>query len=142
MIYYLSIALTVASNVLYHVFLKLLPQHVHPLFALIVTYLTAAGATSLLYCFSPQKLPLLDHLRELNWASYALGVAIIGLEIGFLLAYRSGWDISMAGLVSSTAVAVLLIPVGVLFFQETMSGVNLLGVLLCLAGLVLVNYKG
>ena len=142
MSYYLSIVLTVIANVLYHVFLKLVPDHVHPFFSLTVTYLVAAGATSLLYFFSPQKLPLLDHFRELNWASYALGLSIVGLETGFLLAYRSGWDISMAGLVSSTTVAVLLIPIGLVLFKESMSGINLLGILLCLAGLVLVNYKG
>ena len=141
MSYYLAIMLTVVSNVLYHVFLKLVPHHVHPFFSLTVTYLVAAGATSVLYLFSSQKMPLIAHLQELNWASYALGLSIIGLEVGFLLAYRSGWDISMAGLVSSTTVAVLLIPVGMLFFKESMSVVNMLGILLCLAGLVLVNYK-
>ena len=141
MSYYLAIMLTVFSNVLYHVFLKLVPHHVHPFFSLTITYLVAAGATSVLYLFSPQKMPLLAHLKELNWASYALGLSIIGLEIGFLLAYRSGWDISMAGLVSSTTVAVLLIPVGMLFFKESMSVINMLGILLCLAGLALVNYK-
>lgn len=142
MIYYLSIALTVTSNVLYHVFLKLVPHHVHPFFSLIITYLVAAGATSVIYFFSPQKLSVVDHIRELNWASYALGLSIIGLEVGFLLAYRSGWDISMAGLVSSTAVAVMLIPIGVFFFRETVSMVNIIGILLCLVGLALVNYKG
>lgn len=141
MVYYLPIALTVTANVLYHVFLKLVPHQVHPFVSLMVTYLVAAGTTGLLYAFSPQKLTLLEHLRELNWASYALGFSIIGLEIGFMLSYRNGWDISLAGLVSSTAVSVLLIPVGAFFFKETISGIHILGILFCLVGLFLVNYK-
>jgi multidrug transporter EmrE-like cation transporter len=68
-------------------------------------------------------------------------VAIVGLEVGFMLAYRAGWNITLAGLVSSTTVSLLLIPVGLLFFRESLTAVNALGIALCLAGLVLVNYK-
>jgi multidrug transporter EmrE-like cation transporter len=76
-----------------------------------------------------------------NWASVALGVAIVGLELGFLLAYRAGWNISVAGIVSASLVALVLIPVGLTFFKEKLTPLNLLGVVLCIAGLVLVNIK-
>jgi uncharacterized membrane protein len=142
MLYYLSIALTVVSNVLYHVFLKVTPNSVNPIFSLIITYVMATVVTSIIYLFYPQKVPFLDNFRDLSWASYALGIAIVGLEVGFLLAYRAGWNISLAGLISSTTVSVLLIPVGLLLFKETLAGINVLGVVLCLIGLILINYKG
>jgi uncharacterized membrane protein len=142
MLFYLAIGLTVVANVLYHVFLKVTPATVNPLLSLIVTYLTAAAATAAIYFFSPDKAGLAAGLKELNWASYALGVAIVGLEVGFMLAYRAGWNITLAGLVSSTTVSLLLIPVGLLFFRESLTAVNALGIALCLAGLILVNYRG
>ncbi|MDT8901610.1 hypothetical protein [Anaeroselena agilis] len=142
MLYYMAIGLTVVSNVLYHVFLKVTPATVNPILSLVVTYLTAASATAAIYFLSPDKVSLTTGLRELNWASYALGLAIVGLEVGFMLAYRAGWNITLAGLVSSTTVSLLLIPVGLLFFRESLTAVNALGIALCLAGLVLVNYKG
>ncbi|MDR7865762.1 MAG: hypothetical protein RIN56_03035 [Sporomusaceae bacterium] len=142
MLYYMAIGLTVVSNVLYHVFLKVTPTTVNPLLSLIVTYLTAAAATTVIYFVYPDKASLTAGLKELNWASYALGVAIVGLEVGFMLAYRAGWNITLAGLVSSTTVSLLLIPVGLLLFRESLSAVNALGIALCLAGLILVNYKG
>jgi len=39
--------------------------------------------------------------------------------------------------VSNAAVAALLVPVGLLAFGERLSGVNVLGLLLCVAGLFL-----
>jgi multidrug transporter EmrE-like cation transporter len=44
-------------------------------------------------------------------------------------------------LVSNTTVAVLLIPFGLLLFKEHLSPLNVLGVILALAGLVLVNLR-
>jgi len=43
------------------------------------------------------------------------------LELGFLLAYRKVWNISVAGFLSNTLVALMLIPVGLLLFKETIS---------------------
>ena len=76
-----------------------------------------------------------------NWTSAALGLCILGLEFGYILAYRAGWEISMAGIVSATVVAIVLIPIGLFIFKEKMSVYNLAGVILCILGLVLVNLK-
>jgi len=56
-------------------------------------------------------------------------------------AYRAGWNISLGAIVSNSGAALLLIPVGLLFFQERVSAVNVLGVVVCVAGLVLVNLR-
>jgi len=138
---YGAIALTILSNVLYHVFQKLIPGNVNPLLSLAVTYLVAATATLLLLPLFPLQGALGAEVRKLNWASVGLGAVIVGLELGFLLAYRSGWNISIASLVANTTVALLLIPVGLLLFKEELSAVNILGIVLAIAGLVLVNLK-
>ncbi|AST56348.1 membrane protein [Thermoanaerobacterium thermosaccharolyticum] len=38
--------------------------------------------------------------------------------MGFLLAYRVGWDISLGAIVSDVSVTLLLIPIGVIFFKK------------------------
>jgi uncharacterized membrane protein len=138
---YGAIALTVLSNVLYHVFQKLIPGNINPLVSLAVTYLIAAVATVLLIPLFPLQGSLGAEVRKLNWASVGLGAVIVGLELGFLLAYRAGWNISLASLVANTTVALLLVPVGLLFFKEELSAINILGIMLAIAGLVLVNLK-
>lgn len=141
MLYYWAIVLTVISNVFYHVFLKVTPSNVNPLLSLVVTYVVAAITTATIYLFYPERVSLAAGLKELNWTSYALGIAIVGLEIGFFLAYRAGWNINLAGLISSTTVSLLLIPIGLLFFRESLTATNLTGIILCLIGLILINYK-
>ena len=139
--FYGAIALTILSNVLYHLFQKVIPGNVNPLLSLAVTYLVAAAATLLLLPLFPVQGTLGAELRKINWASVGLGAVIVGLELGFLLAYRAGWDLSLANLVSNTTVALLLIPFGLLLFKEQLSLVNILGVILAIAGLVLVNFR-
>jgi len=138
---YGAIALTILSNVLYHVFQKVIPGNVNPLLSLAVTYLVAATATLLLLPLFPLQGALGAEVRKLNWASVGLGAVIVRLELGFLLAYRSGWNISIASLVANTTVALLLIPVGLLLFKEELSAINILGIVLAIAGLMLVNLK-
>lgn len=141
MFYYATIALTVISNVFYHIFLKLTPGSVNPILSLTVTYAVAMLTTLAIYPVYSAQTALLSDLKALNWTSYALGMAIVGLEVGFILAYRLGWPINMAGIVSNISVAVLLIPVGLFLFKESLSMINAIGLLLCIAGLALVNYK-
>lgn len=139
--FYGAIALTVISNVLYHLFQKLIPAGVNPLLALTATYLVAAVVTLLLLPFFPLAGSLGAEVRKVGWPSVALGAVIVGLELGFLLAYRAGWNLSIASLVSNTTVALLLIPVGLLLFKEELKPVHIVGVLLALVGLVLVGQK-
>ncbi len=140
-LFYFSIILTILSNSVYHIVQKLTPGNANPALALTATYLTAALASmGLLAVYRPEG-GLAHSLRQLNWTSFALGIAIIGLELGFLLAYRAGWNISLAGIVSNTTVGLLLLPVGLLLFKEKISPVNVIGILLCIGGLVLVNRK-
>ena len=141
MMFYGAMALTILSNILYHLFQKVIPGNVNPLVSLAVTYLVAAIATLLLLPLFPLQGALAAEVRKVNWASIALGGVIVGLELGFLLAYRAGWNLSLANLVSNTTVAILLIPFGLLLFKEDLSPLNILGVILALAGLVLVNLR-
>jgi multidrug transporter EmrE-like cation transporter len=143
MLYYLTVGLTIISSILYHVFLKITPASVNPIISLSVTYLTASAVTLLIYPFYPSEkiVSLLGSIRELNWASYALGFAIVGLEIGTLLAYRAGWNISLFNIVASTTVAILLIPVGIMAFKESLANTTVAGLIFCLLGLILINYK-
>ncbi|MBI3157995.1 MAG: EamA family transporter [Chloroflexi bacterium] len=139
--FYTAIALTVVSNVIYHIFQKLTPGQVNPMLALTVAYLVAAVISLLLLPFFPLQTGLLAELRQVNWASVGLGASIVGLELGFLLAYRLGWNISLAALISNVAVALLLIPVGLLLFKEHITPLNATGLVVCLIGLLLVNWK-
>ena len=140
-LFYFSLGLAVLATGLYHIFQKSTPGDVHPFVSLTVTYIVAALASVLLIPTLPLNGGLLHSLRQLNWVSYGLGLVLVGLEIGFLLAYRAGWNISLAAVIANVAVTVLLVPVGLFLFREKVSAVNLIGVGVCVVGLIMVNYK-
>jgi uncharacterized membrane protein len=139
--YYAAIALTVASNVLYHIMQKITPQAANPLLALTVTYATATLITLGMFAVLPHNESMTRSISQLNWSSLGLGLAIVGLELGFLLAYRQGWNISTAALASTVAVALALLPVGFMLFRERLTVANSAGIALCIAGLILMNWK-
>jgi len=137
--YVFSIVLVVASNVLYNLMQKFTPTKANPFSALLVTYLTAALITAAALWASKPERGFFNSFKDLNWTSIALGVAIIGLEFGYLMVYRSGWKISVGSLVANIALAVILIPVGVFFFKEGFGTNKIIGAILCILGLIMIN---
>ena len=135
------LTLAIAATVAYHVVLKMTPAGANPLLSLMFTY----GAVALLFAgalvLSPGEFAWRDEIRQLNWTAIALAFAIIGLDLGFILLYRSGFEVSLGALVTQTAAAMLLVGIGVLVFREKLSLANGLGIVLCLAGLWLVNRR-
>ncbi len=135
---WISLALIVAANVVYHLAQKNTPAGVHPVATMIVAY-----GVSLLLCLV--LLPLWPSTasplpwKAFSWSAVALGAAIVGVELGFLLAYRAGWKISVASLTASITLAVLLAPIGVLAYHDSWSPQKTLGFVLCLAGLFLLG---
>ena len=136
-----SVVVIVASNVVYHVSQKSIPAGVHPLLSVAVTYAAALLVTLALWPISPGGTPKLSEIGKLNWATLGVAVSAVGIEIGFLLAYRAGWNINVGSLIVSVAVALLLIPTGALLFKEHLSAANVTGIVLCLVGLVLVMLR-
>lgn len=138
-VYVFSIVLIVASNVLYNLCQKSTPQRANPFSALFITYLTAAAISIAVFLLNKNNEGFFQSIKELNWTSIALGISIVGLEFGYLMAYRAGWKISLGSLVANIALSVVLIPIGILFFKEGFGLNKLLGAIFCIIGLILIN---
>ena len=139
--YIWPIALVVLSNTLYQICAKSVPEGMNPLASLTVTYLVGAAVSCALYFILNRNANLLREIRLTNWAPIVLGVVIVGLEVGFIYAFRAGWQISMAQIVSSAILAVILIFVGYLLYHEAITWNKIVGIIVCLAGLVLIDYR-
>lgn len=137
--YVFSIFLIVASNIIYNICQKSTPQRANPFSALLITYLTAAILTVIASQFYKTEKGFFQSFKDLNWTSIALGVSIVGLEFGYLMAYRTGWNISVGSLVANIILAVMLIPVGILFYKEGFELNKILGSAFCIVGLILIN---
>ena len=108
--YIWPIGLIVLSNIFYHITTKTTPHEANAFLSLTVTYLVGGVLSFLAYFMTVSKgSTLRQELMNLNWSSFVLGIAIVGLEAGFLFAYRAGWHI--------------------------------IGIIVCLAGLAIINLK-
>ena len=133
------VGLIVLSNIFYHICAKSSPEAIDPFASLVVTYLVGA-VTSLICYFAINKGDdLWGEMKNLNWAPVVLGVAIVGLEVGFIYLYKAGWNVSTGQMVASTALSICLIFVGWLAYHEQLTANKLIGIAICLVGLYFIN---
>ena len=140
-LFYFSITLAIASSALYHFTAKSTPSNVNFTVSLLVTYAVAFIVTLLGFVFFPARNGVVAEIKELNWASIGLAIAIVGIEFGFLLTYRSGWNLGIAAVLVNVVASLLLVPVAIYVFKDHISWINILGILVCLAGLVMLNWN-
>lgn len=135
----LAIALTIVANVGYHLCQKAIRPDASLAATLVATYAIALLLSLALWPWLGDGTGLVTALRRLNPASYALGGCVVLIELGFLLAYRNGWDLGVAAIYSNAATAFVLLPVGVWWFAEGLSLRKGAGFVLAMAGLVLLG---
>lgn len=139
MSFYMPVLIVVAANTLYHICAKSTPAGVNTFASLSVTYAVGALTALAMYFITRKDGVLLAEYRQLNWASFVLGVAIVGLEAGFLLMYKAGWNVSTGQIVSSALLEIVLVFVGALLYKEAITPQKLLGIAVCMCGLYLIG---
>lgn len=137
----LSMALAAFCSFLYHLVLKLAPASVPPALLLVVTYAVAFGISAgLLFTpWFPLKENLGTSLQQLPWHAYALGACVVGIELGFLWAYRVGLHPGLAGVFANALSGSALLLVAALFFRDVPTLRQGIGFVVCLFGLWLLS---
>lgn len=133
--------LLVISNTVYQICAKSVPKGLNPFAALVATYLIGAAASAALYYVLGTGGNLFREFGKLNWASFVLGIVIVGLEAGWIYAYKAGWQVSTAFIVQSAFLAISLLLVGFFIFHESLSWNKVVGAAICLVGLVFINLR-
>ena len=139
--YVWPIVLVVLSNVVYQICAKSVPKGMDPLASLTITYLVGAVASGVLYFILNRNGNLIQEYGKLNWAPIILGIVIVGLETGWIYAYKAGWQVSTGFVVQSAFLAVVLIFVGYLLYHEALTWNKIVGVAICIVGLIFINLK-
>ena len=139
--YVWPIALVIISNVVYQICAKSVPKEMNPFASLTITYIVGAVASAILYFVLEKDGNLIKEYSKLNWAPLVLGIVIVGLETGWIYAYKAGWQVSTGFIVQSAVLAVILLFVGYWLYQEAFDWNKIVGVVICLIGLIFINYK-
>jgi drug/metabolite transporter (DMT)-like permease len=137
--YYFPVALIVVANTLYQICAKSVPRQLNPMISIVVTYVIGATFAIVLFFLTDPVKDIGAQLKLVNWAPVTLGFLIVGLEFGFIMLYRVGWNINLGSLVCNIALAVILIAVGYFLYKEHLSASQFTGIVLCIAGLIFIN---
>ena len=133
------ISIIVISNIFYNICAKSTPNGVNAFASLTITYLIAAIVSFATFLFSSKGKNIFTELEKTNWTTFVLGIVIVGLELGYILAYRNGWSMNTASVTANITLAVALIFVSFVFYKETITIKQIAGIVLCGGGLVLIN---
>ena len=116
-----------------------MPSDVNPFGALVVTYLVATIISAIIFSYAVGPSNIVGEMSKINWISVVLALAIVGLEVGYVFVYRAGWNVSTASVVANIGLACVLIVVGYVLYRENVSFNQILGIVVCMIGLILIN---
>lgn len=139
--YIWPLGLVVLSNVFYQLCAKSVPADMNPFASLSITYAIGTVASLVLFFVLNKNGNLAVEYGKINWATVLMGIVIVGLEVGYIYAYKAGWPVSVAQIVQAAVLAIILIVVGYLLYKEAITWNKIVGVLVCLGGLALINLK-
>lgn len=133
------IILIVISNIFYNVCSKQTPENINPFASLTITYLVGAVASGILYFALSKGGNIINEYKNINWTTFVLGLAIVGLEAGSIYMYKAGWPINSAHIFHSAILAIALIFVGYLLYHEAITWQKVAGIAICFVGLLLIS---
>lgn len=139
--YIWPIVLVLCSNTIYQICSKGIPDNVSPFAALTITYVVGAILSMVMHFVTHPSSNIITEFTKMNWAPYVLGISIVGLEVGWIYAYKAGWQVNTGFIVQSAFLAVILIFVGFLLYQESITWNKIVGIGICLVGLFFINMK-
>jgi drug/metabolite transporter (DMT)-like permease len=142
MSYFFPPILIVLGLVIYQVSQKSTDQNANPFVVVIMAYLIGIVACIGGYFLIPrQDDALVPMMRTVVWSALGIGLGAAAIEIGFMVAYRAGWNLSLLPVAVNVCGAVLLILIGLIAFRESLSTEKIIGVLLCIGGLILITLR-
>lgn len=139
--YIWPLALIVLSNAFYQICAKSVPMQINAFASLTVTYIVGAVVSFGIFFLTKSDALFFEEFKKINWASVILGLSIVGLETGYIYAFKAGWPVSICQIVQASILAIILIFVGFFFYHEGFSWNKIAGIVVSLFGLALINLK-
>lgn len=136
--YYIPLLMVIGCNLGYHILSKSLPNNINPFIGLSATYGVAFLGSLILFAIT-KKTIYSNQKMNINIYNLLLGIVIIGVEGGYMLMYRAGWEVSKASLVANIVLSILLLFIGSIVFHEFVDIKKIAGIVLCVLGIALIK---
>jgi drug/metabolite transporter (DMT)-like permease len=129
------ILLVVLSSVAYQFAQRAVSSTANAFSIFVLVYLLGMVLCLVLAPLWGRPMALADLQLLKTWPAWVLGVSVVGIEVGYLLAYRAGWPVGTAVGVTYTLTIAVLALAGVMFLSEELSMRRVMGLCFSLAGL-------
>ena len=136
---FLTIGLVVASLVGYQLAQRAMPTDANPFTVVAIAYFLGIIACAFLAPAVGKPIGLDDAALLRQWPIWVLAGSVVGIEIGYLLAYRAGWTLATTTGVTYTSSMVLLAVIGATSFSESISPRRAAGLALAISGVWLLS---
>lgn len=137
--YWWPIGLVLVAHVVYQISAKSIPSQMDLFAAIFINYVIAAAAAFILWMVMGQDKNIGVQLGKMNWAPITMALGITAVEVASVFMYKLGWNISIASTIGNIALAVVLVFVGALVYKEVITVNHIIGIGLCIAGLIVMN---
>lgn len=139
--FYISAMVAIIGAVGYQYFVKRVPASLNPVVSVIGIYISVLMLSAILLLLFPVEGGLSKQFRQLSWIQLAIAISVFMIEIGFLLMYRYGWNLSTGNLVTGVVVNLVLVALGLTLLGEKVNTINIVGIALSILGVVLISYR-
>jgi len=138
---FIFLAVATLGCVIYHIGQKAIPSTTNPMVVLMVVYFVAFLLAMTAVPFFRNSTQINSSTQIFSWPVLVVGIGVILIEGGFLLAYRSGGSLQWSGVVVNAIAAIVLVPIAICVFRESFSTVRVIGIILTLSGMALITQK-
>jgi drug/metabolite transporter (DMT)-like permease len=139
--FYITALFAILGGLGYQFFVKRVPATLNPFVNVIAIYMVVILFCLILLPLFPIKGGLATQVKQLSWLHIALAISVTLIELGFLLMYRYGWNLSTGNLVTGVFINVILAALGIGLLGEKLNTVNLIGIALSVLGVALIGYR-
>ena len=136
--YYIPLLMVIGCNLGYHILSKSLPNNINPFIGLSATYGVAFLGSLILFAITKNTI-YSNQKMNINIYNLLLGIVIIGVEGGYMLMYRAGWEVSKASLVANIVLSILLLFIVSIVFHDFVDIKKIAGIVLCVLGIALIK---
>jgi drug/metabolite transporter (DMT)-like permease len=133
------VVLAVFGCILYNVCAKETPSDIQPFASLTITYLMGTILALIAFFLLSDQKTIFVEFQKANFTSWALGLTILCQEVAYIFLYRVGWKVSTGSLIANITSSILLLVVGIFLYREALTIKQVMGIVICIAGLLLIN---
>lgn len=134
----IPLIVVIICNICYHLISKNISSTSNTFAGLFITYGVACLISALAFLIISKNY-FITEVTKVSISNILLGFVVVGVEGGYILMYRGGWEISKGSLMANMCIAIILLIVGVLAFKEGITIKKVMGVGLCIMGIFLIN---